>query len=93
MTTALKFFVLSKDEKIERDRKQQLLNDIREIRRELDSAYSNFQSCCDEDLIEACIYEMQALTQKYQSLIKTAKKENLESPDLSSLYALERRLL
>ena len=93
MTTALKFFVLAKDERNEKDRKVQLLSEIRQVRKELDAAYSKFQLCCDEDLIEACIYEMQSLTRKYQNLIKTAKKENLESPDLTSLYALERRFI
>ena len=93
MTAALKFFALAKDERIEKDRKVQLLNEIREVKRQLDAAYCKFQLCCDEDLIEASIYEMQSLTRKYQSLIKTAKKENLESPDLTSLYALERRFI
>ena len=93
MTTALKFFVLPKDLKEKINQKDRLLNDIRDVKKELDNAYARFQLCSDEDLIEASIYEMQYLTRKYQSLLKTAKRENLESPDLTPLYALERRFL
>lgn len=91
MTTVLKFFVLNKTDKEENLKKQELINNIRGIKKEIDTAYCIFQNSNDEDLIEASIYELEALTKRYQSLIKKAKEENLECGDLTALYDFERR--
>ena len=47
--------------------------EIKAIRALLDEAYHNFNILTDPDLLEACIYEINALHARYDYAIKTAK--------------------
>ena len=50
-----------------------LLSEIYKTKMELEIAYSNFQNVVDPDLIDSCIYEVNAIQQKYKFLLKQAK--------------------
>ncbi len=50
-----------------------LINEINKTKLAMESAYSNFQNVVDPDLIDSCIYEMNAVQNRYRFLIKEAK--------------------
>lgn len=50
-----------------------LLEEINRTKIALDAAYSNFQNVVDPDLIDSCIYEMNAVQNRYKFLLKQAK--------------------
>lgn len=50
-----------------------LLSEIYKTKMDLEIAYSNFQNVVDPDLIDSCIYEVNAIQQKYKFLLKQAK--------------------
>lgn len=56
-------------------REEQLLEDIRKTKLALDTAYSNFENALDPDLIDCCIYELNATQKRYVFLLK--QMENL----------------
>lgn len=41
------------------------------------TAYARFEMESDSDLIDACIYEMEALRARYRFLLRQAKQEGL----------------
>lgn len=50
-----------------------LINEINKTKVAMEAAYSNFQNVVDPDLIDSCIYEMNAVQNRYRFLIKQAK--------------------
>lgn len=50
-----------------------LINEINETKLALEAVYSNFQNVVDPDLIDSCIYEMNAVQNRYKFLLKQAK--------------------
>lgn len=50
---------------------------IRDVCMRLENANTRFEMERDEDLIEACIYEMEALRARYRYLLKLAKSQGL----------------
>ena len=52
----------------------ELLNEINRTKRQMDEAYSNFQSAMDPDLIDCYIFESNAACKKYHFLLKKAKE-------------------
>ena len=57
-------------------RKEQLLEDIRKTKLALDTAHSNFDNAVDPDLIDCCIYELNATQKRYAFLLKQADAIN-----------------
>jgi len=51
-----------------------LLNEINKTKIALEAAYSNFENVVDHDLIDSCIYEMNAVQNRYKFLLKQAKE-------------------
>lgn len=58
---------------------QKLLNEIREVCRKIETAYENFGYEQDDDLVEASIYEIEALKARYRYLLRLAKSRNVTS--------------
>lgn len=58
---------------------QKLLNEIREVCRKIEAAYENFSYEQDDDLVEATIYEIEALKARYRYLLRLAKNQNITS--------------
>jgi hypothetical protein len=53
-----------------------LINEINKTKIAMEAAYSNFQNVVDPDLIDSCIYEMNAVQNRYRFLLKEAKATN-----------------
>lgn len=51
-----------------------LLNDLARTKDNLDSAYANFQNVVEPDLIDAYIYEVNAMQLKYKFLLGRVKQ-------------------
>ncbi|HIS68594.1 MAG TPA: DUF2508 family protein [Candidatus Gallacutalibacter stercoravium] len=54
-----------------------LLQELREVSRQLACVEQWFQMECDGDLIEACIYQREALQARYRYLLSQAKKQEI----------------
>lgn len=50
-----------------------LLKEINQTKIALEAAYSNFENVVDPDLIDSCIYQLNAVQNRYRFLIKQAK--------------------
>jgi exonuclease VII small subunit len=50
-----------------------LISEINKTKIALEAAYSNFENVVDPDLIDSCIYEMNAVQNRYKFLLKQAK--------------------
>lgn len=80
MELALKTFVsttISKFRKPVRDEKQQLSDDIKDVKLRLDAARSRFEFANDDADIESSIYEMESLSVQYRHLLRRARELNL----------------
>ena len=58
---------------------QLLLEELRRLHKELDHAYDCFELLSDGDLVEATIYEIEALKARYRHLLCLAKQRNIRS--------------
>ena len=58
-----------------------LLDDLRQTKLALETAYSNFDNAKDPDLIDCYIYEVNAVQQKYKFLLRQLKA--LNEPSIS----------
>ncbi|ABX40417.1 YaaL family protein [Lachnoclostridium phytofermentans] len=52
---------------------KELLKEIANTQKELESAYSNFENVVDPDLIDSCIYQVNAIQHRYKFLLKQVK--------------------
>jgi len=50
-----------------------LIKEINQTKIALETAYSNFENVVDPDLIDSCIYQLNAIQNRYQFLLKQAK--------------------
>lgn len=50
-----------------------LIKEINKTKLALEAAYSQFEYVVDPDLIDSCIYELNAIQNRYKYLIKQAK--------------------
>lgn len=51
-----------------------LLDDIEKTKSELQLAYSNFENVVDPDLIDSCIYQVNAVQLRYKFLLSRVKQ-------------------
>ena len=58
-----------------------LMNEINQTKIAMEAAYSNFQNVVDPDLIDSCIYQLNAVHNRYKFLLKQAKA----SEDISAI--------
>lgn len=63
----------------ESERQLDLVNEIREVCRQLNCTERWFQMEKDDDLIEACIHQREVLNARYRYLMRKAKRDNLYS--------------
>lgn len=68
---------------------EKLINEIRYVCRRLDSIYQRYEMLQDDNLIEASIYEIEALKSRYRYLLRLAKTRNI-SCDISSTVLYEK---
>jgi len=51
-----------------------LINEINKTKLDMETAYSNFQNVVDPDLIDSCIYQLNAIQNRYKFLLRQAKE-------------------
>ena len=49
----------------------------------MEAAYSNFENVVDPDLIDSCIYELNAIQNRYKFLLKQMKASEANSAEPS----------
>ncbi len=68
-------------EKQQEAERQRLVAEIRAVCTQLRAAQARFDLLCDADLVDACIYEMEALGARYRFLLNQARAMGVtESP-------------
>lgn len=61
-------------EKEEPGEADELIRELREVKRQLDTVNRNFDMTADEDLVESYIYESNALLARYRYLLRAARE-------------------
>ena len=56
---------------------EELLEEIANVKQQMDTAYLNFQHAMDPDLIDCYIYEVNSSLKRYKYLLEQAAKLNL----------------
>jgi len=59
------------------DERGRLIEDIREVRRQLEGIHAFFALESDEDLLDAAIYQREALQARYRYLLRLARESNI----------------
>lgn len=54
--------------------RRQLMEGMEQTRMELNQAYAQFNAYSDPDLVESCVYAINALRSRYSYLIRTMKQ-------------------
>ncbi len=54
--------------------REELMEGLRQTRSLLNSAYSQFNTYSDPDLVEACVYEINALRSRYAYYVRQVKR-------------------
>ena len=73
MAQAVRFGRRKADAQKEEDRRQ-LLEGMKQTRDQLNYAYSQFNLYCDPDLVDACVYEINALQSRYSYYVRQMKQ-------------------
>lgn len=77
MAQAVRFGRRKADAQKEEERRQ-LMEGMKQTRDQLNYAYSQFNLYCDPDLIDACVYEINALQSRYSYFVRQVKQ--LDAP-------------
>ena len=56
------------------EERRQLMEGMRETRAQLNYAYAQFNFYSDPDLVDACVYEINALQSKYSYYVRQVKQ-------------------
>ncbi len=65
--------------KNEKSEDEILLEQLHRLHKDLDRAYACFELLSDSDLVEATIYEIEALKARYRHLLCLARQRNIRS--------------
>lgn len=63
-----------KEESREDKRKEELMRELKEVQESLERAYENFSYVIEPELIDCCIYELNAGQMRYKFLLKQMKE-------------------
>lgn len=77
MAQAVRFGRRKADAQKEEERRQ-LMEGMKQTRDQLNYAYSQFNLYCDPDLVDACVYEINALQSRYSYFVRQVKQ--LDAP-------------
>ncbi|MDR2752854.1 MAG: DUF2508 family protein [Oscillospiraceae bacterium] len=72
---------------------QTLLTDIREVRRQLEGLQSYFALETDEDLLEAAIYQRNALEARQRHLLRRAREQGANVADYAIMSEELQRMI
>lgn len=59
------------------DNKRQLLEELRETKNALDTAYANLSYVVEPELIDCCIYELNAIQLRYKFILSQVKNSEM----------------
>lgn len=62
--------------------RSELLDQLRDVIAELNRAYMNFNGALEPELIEACIYEINALQARYAYLLRAARDQGIKNVEV-----------
>ena len=66
---------LKKESEKGRRKKEELMQELKEVQKSLDRAYENFSYVVDPELIDCCIYELNAGQMRYKFLMRKMKED------------------
>lgn len=66
---------LKKESEKARRKKEELMQELKEVQKSLDRAYENFSYVVDPELIDCCIYELNAGQMRYKFLMRKMKED------------------
>ena len=66
---------LKKESEQARRKKEELMQELKEVQKSLDRAYENFSYVVDPELIDCCIYELNAGQMRYKFLMRKMKED------------------
>lgn len=61
------------------DATRELLRELEEMRAELGAAYTRFDAATEPELVDACVYEINAAQSRYNYLIRAIKEAGAEA--------------
>ncbi len=56
------------------EERRQLMEGMKQTRDQLNYAYAQFNLYCDPDLVDACVYEINALQSRYSYFVRQVKQ-------------------
>lgn len=59
------------------DNKKQLLEELRETKNAMDTAYANLSYVVEPELIDCCIYELNAIQLRYKFILSQVKNSEM----------------
>lgn len=65
---------MAEEESKDTKKKEELMKELLEVQKSLDRAYENFSYVVDPELIDCCIYELNAGQERYKFLMKQMKE-------------------
>ena len=68
---------LGQNELKERRKLEELKKELEEVQKSMDRAYQNLSYVVDPELIECCIYELNAGQMRYKFLLRQMKEEKI----------------
>ena len=66
--------------------KIQLLEDLRETKNALDTAYANLSYVVEPELIDCCIYELNAIQLRYKFILSQVKKSEIMNDTADNIF-------
>ena len=66
---------LKKESETAKRKKEELMQELKEVQKSLDRAYENFSYVVDPELIDCCIYELNAGQLRYKFLMRKMKED------------------
>lgn len=73
---------MKRQARVENRKREELLDEIRNVRVSLETAHSNFENASDPDLIDCYIYELNAIHVRYKYLLKQIQQLQLTSREI-----------
>jgi len=64
---------------------KEILNDIHDVKNQLEAVEKKYNLFCDADLVESLIFEERALKAKYAYLLRLAKTKGVTNQKISEL--------
>lgn len=68
------------------DNKRQLLEELKETKNAMDTAYANLSYVVEPELIDCCIYELNAIQLRYKFILSQVKNSEMESDVTEEIF-------